>query len=105
MDSGGKRDRKDQLGETLEESYKTDMDSGGKRDRKDQLVIILEVGIEALTRVAREVLEKVFEARLKKTKEMVQGRCVNCTKKTECSPSRLEPRSVKHVRSQLSVSK
>ncbi|KAK5784126.1 uncharacterized protein LOC128283727 [Gossypium arboreum] len=58
-----------------------------------------ELGIEALTRVVREVLEKVFEAR---TEERLQARCVDCGKKRDCNPPRLEPRSVNHVRTQLS---
>ncbi|KAK5793959.1 hypothetical protein PVK06_035143 [Gossypium arboreum] len=36
---------------------------------------------------------------------MVQGRCVDCRKKRDHSPSRLDPQTAKRVRSQLSVSK
>ncbi|KAH1107147.1 hypothetical protein J1N35_010915 [Gossypium stocksii] len=59
----------------------------------------LEVGTEALTRVVREVLEKVFEASLERTREMVQGRYADYEMKRDRSLLRLEPRSAKHVRS------
>ncbi|KAH1122056.1 hypothetical protein J1N35_005216, partial [Gossypium stocksii] len=49
----------------------------------------LKVGTEALTRVVREVLEKVFEASLERIREMVHGRCVDCQKKRDCSLLRL----------------
>ncbi|KAK5771902.1 hypothetical protein PVK06_048158 [Gossypium arboreum] len=61
-----------------------------------------ELDTEALTRVVREVLEKVFEARIRGPSEMLQVRCVDCGKKRDQSPPRLEPRSVKHVRTHLS---
>ncbi|KAH1121388.1 hypothetical protein J1N35_004548 [Gossypium stocksii] len=50
-----------------------------------------EVGTEALSRVVREVLEKVFKASLERIREIVQNTCVECGKKRDCSPSRLEP--------------
>ncbi|KAH1046363.1 hypothetical protein J1N35_037147 [Gossypium stocksii] len=50
-----------------------------------------ELGTEALTRVVREVLEKVFEPRLERANEMFQARCVDCGNKKYCSPLRLEP--------------
>ncbi|KAH1046900.1 hypothetical protein J1N35_037684 [Gossypium stocksii] len=63
------------------------------------------VGTEALARIVREVLEKVFEASLERNRELVQSRCVDYRKKRDRSPSRLEPRSAKCVKLQLSVSK
>ncbi|KAH1030925.1 hypothetical protein J1N35_043099 [Gossypium stocksii] len=40
-----------------------------------------ELGTEALTRVVREVLEIVFEARIRGTSETLQTMCVDCAKK------------------------
>ncbi|KAH1130230.1 hypothetical protein J1N35_001608 [Gossypium stocksii] len=57
-----------------------------------------EVSTEVLTRVVREVLEKVFEASLERNRKLVQGRCVDCRKKRDPSPLRLEPQSAKHIR-------
>ncbi|KAK8328024.1 hypothetical protein V6Z12_A11G223200, partial [Gossypium hirsutum] len=61
-----------------------------------------EFGTEALSWIVREVLEKVFEARIRGTSETFQSRCVDCRKKRDRSPLRLEPRSTKHVRTYLS---
>ncbi|KAH1114385.1 hypothetical protein J1N35_007763 [Gossypium stocksii] len=38
----------------------------------------LELDIEALTRVVREILEGVFEARIKEIGETLQARCIDC---------------------------
>ncbi|KAH1055192.1 hypothetical protein J1N35_033257 [Gossypium stocksii] len=40
-----------------------------------------ELGIEALTQVVKEVLEEVFEARIREISETFQARCVDCGKK------------------------
>ncbi|KAK5818664.1 hypothetical protein PVK06_023607 [Gossypium arboreum] len=62
----------------------------------------VEVGIEALTQVLREVLEKAFEASLERNRELVQSRCIDCGKKRDHSPPTLEPCSAKRVRTHLS---
>ncbi|KAH1038574.1 hypothetical protein J1N35_040317, partial [Gossypium stocksii] len=36
------------------------------------------VGAEALTQIVREMLEGVFEARIRETSETLQARCVDC---------------------------
>ncbi|KAK5794063.1 hypothetical protein PVK06_035256 [Gossypium arboreum] len=61
-----------------------------------------DLGTEALTRLVREVLEEVFEARVERTGEMLQTRCVDCGKKRDRSPPRLKPRSTKRLRTSLS---
>ncbi|KAK5844989.1 hypothetical protein PVK06_001139 [Gossypium arboreum] len=108
MDSGDKQDRKGQFGETLEESSAflghvsiQEVNEVPLASGSDDL----KVGPEALTRVVREVLEKVFHASLERTREMVQGRCADCEKKIDHSPLRWEPRSAKRFRSQWNVSK
>ncbi|KAK5825718.1 hypothetical protein PVK06_020578 [Gossypium arboreum] len=63
----------------------------------------LELGIEALTRLVREVLEKEFEARIKETSETLQDRCVDNEKKRDHSPSRLEPHSMRCVKTHFCV--
>ncbi|KAK5794419.1 hypothetical protein PVK06_035644 [Gossypium arboreum] len=40
-----------------------------------------ELGTEALTQLVREVLEEVFEARVKANGETLQARCLDCNKK------------------------
>ncbi|KAH1091418.1 hypothetical protein J1N35_018675, partial [Gossypium stocksii] len=102
---------------------KIDMDSEGKQDR-DELSIFsrcvfeqvenasiisptlgsdnLEFGTKTLTRVVREVLEKVFEASLERNKKLVQGRYTDCRKKSDCSSLRLGHCSMKRVRMHLS---
>ncbi|KAH1082665.1 hypothetical protein J1N35_022426 [Gossypium stocksii] len=65
----------------------------------------LELGSKVLTRVMREVLEKVFDASLVRNGELIQGRCEDCGKKRDRSSPRLEPRSTKHVRTHLSDSR
>ncbi|KAH1031762.1 hypothetical protein J1N35_043936 [Gossypium stocksii] len=42
-----------------------------------------ELGTEALTRLVREVLEEVFEARIKVNGETRQARCLECSKKRD----------------------
>ncbi|KAK5770460.1 hypothetical protein PVK06_046610 [Gossypium arboreum] len=78
MDSDGKHDREGQSVESLEESFASS---------RYELVQELEVnavlpalgsnnpvvGTKVLTRVVREVLEKVFEASLERNRELVQG--------------------------------
>ncbi|KAK5838966.1 hypothetical protein PVK06_007716 [Gossypium arboreum] len=108
MDFGFKQDREGQSGETVEKSLAS---LGGVSIQESEVNAIQsamgsdnpEVGTEALTRVVREVLEKVFKASLEKTREMVQGRCMDYGKKRYRSPSRLEPQSAKRVKSQQSV--
>ncbi|KAH1098527.1 hypothetical protein J1N35_015448 [Gossypium stocksii] len=63
------------------------------------------LGTEAITLVVREVLERVFEARIRKTSETLQARCMDCGKKRDRSSLRLEPRFAKRVRTHLSDSK
>ncbi|KAH1107689.1 hypothetical protein J1N35_011457, partial [Gossypium stocksii] len=53
------------------------------------------VGTEALTRVVRDVLEKVFEARLERNRELDQARSMVCGKKRDRSLLKLEPHSAK----------
>ncbi|KAH1083135.1 hypothetical protein J1N35_022896 [Gossypium stocksii] len=65
----------------------------------------LELNTEALTLVVKKVLEEVFKARIRETSEMLQARCIDCGKKRDCSSFRLEPRSMKRVRTHLSDSK
>ncbi|KAK5846137.1 hypothetical protein PVK06_002408 [Gossypium arboreum] len=104
MDSGEKQDHEGQSSETLEE-LSASLEHVSVQESKVNAVPPAsgsddpKVGTEALTQVVREVLEKVFEASLERTRKMVQGRCVDCGKKRDRSPSRLEPRSTKHVRS------
>ncbi|KAH1108372.1 hypothetical protein J1N35_012140 [Gossypium stocksii] len=70
IDSDGRRTRQGQSGETFEELFAS---PGRKFVQELKLNAVLsasgsdnpEVGTEALTCVVREVLEKVFEARLK----------------------------------------
>ncbi|KAH1031550.1 hypothetical protein J1N35_043724 [Gossypium stocksii] len=64
-----------------------------------------ELGTEALTLVVREVLEGVFEARIRETSGTLQARCMDCGRKRDRSSPRLEPYSAKHVRTYLSDSK
>ncbi|KAK5811381.1 hypothetical protein PVK06_026710 [Gossypium arboreum] len=64
-----------------------------------------ELGIEALTQLVREVLEGVFEAKMREISEMLQSRCVDCGKKRYHSSPRLEPHSAKRVRTHPSDSK
>ncbi|KAK5835799.1 hypothetical protein PVK06_011507 [Gossypium arboreum] len=45
-----------------------------------------ELGTEALTRMVREVLEEVFEARVKAYSETVQARCLKYSWKRDRSP-------------------
>ncbi|KAH1040288.1 hypothetical protein J1N35_042031 [Gossypium stocksii] len=47
-----------------------------------------ELGTEALTQIVREVLEKVFEAKIRKMSETLQGRYEDCGKKRDHSPLR-----------------
>ncbi|KAK5825920.1 hypothetical protein PVK06_020803 [Gossypium arboreum] len=56
----------------------------------------LELGIEALTRLVREVLEGV-----KEIGETLRARCVDCKKKRDHSSLRLKPGSMKHVKTRL----
>ncbi|KAK5839714.1 hypothetical protein PVK06_008545 [Gossypium arboreum] len=56
----------------------------------------LVLGTEALTRLVREMLEEV-----KEIGETLQARCVDYKKKRDCSSLRLEPRSVKHVKTRM----
>ncbi|KAH1121357.1 hypothetical protein J1N35_004517 [Gossypium stocksii] len=78
MNSGDKQDREGQFGETLEESLAS---SGRVSVQESEINAILpaassddpEVGTEALTQIVREVLEKVFEASLERTRWMVQA--------------------------------
>ncbi|KAH1097885.1 hypothetical protein J1N35_014806, partial [Gossypium stocksii] len=51
------------------------------------------LGTVALTRLVRQVLEEVFEARVKVNGETLQARCLECSKKRDCSLLRQEPRS------------
>ncbi|KAH1064152.1 hypothetical protein J1N35_029139, partial [Gossypium stocksii] len=58
----------------------------------------LEISTEALTRMIREVLEEVFEARLKVNGETLQARCWECNKKRDRSSLKQEPHSMKRVK-------
>ncbi|KAK5784427.1 hypothetical protein PVK06_038951 [Gossypium arboreum] len=58
----------------------------------------LELDTEALTRLVREVLEGVFEARIGGISETLQTRCVDCGKKRDRSSMGLKSRSVKRVK-------
>ncbi|KAK5770875.1 hypothetical protein PVK06_047032 [Gossypium arboreum] len=95
IDSESKEEREDQSGETLEESListrrvivqESEVNAILPTSSNDNL----ELGTEELTRVVSEMLEKVFEARLEKSREMLQGRYVDCGKKEDRSPLRLE---------------
>ncbi|KAK5775712.1 hypothetical protein PVK06_043644 [Gossypium arboreum] len=46
----------------------------------------LKLGTEALTQLVREVLEEVFEARVKAYGETLQARCLECTRKRDHNP-------------------
>ncbi|KAH1056854.1 hypothetical protein J1N35_034919, partial [Gossypium stocksii] len=45
-----------------------------------------ELGTEALTRLVREMLEEVFEAKVKVNSETLQARCLECNKKRDRNP-------------------
>ncbi|KAH1113572.1 hypothetical protein J1N35_006950 [Gossypium stocksii] len=64
-----------------------------------------ELGTEALTRVVREMLEKVFETSLERNGDSVQGGCENCKKRRNRNSLKLESHSAKCVRTYLSYSK
>lgn len=53
----------------------------------------------------KEFLERVFEAKMERTKELVQGRCADCMNKRGHRPSTSEPRVAKLVISQHYVCK
>ncbi|KAH1031260.1 hypothetical protein J1N35_043434, partial [Gossypium stocksii] len=80
-----------------------DIDSEGKQGLPTSSTDNPELGTEALTRLVGEVLEEVFEARVKEMGEMLQYRCLDCRRKRDHSPSRLEPCSVKHVKTRPNV--
>ncbi|KAK5836014.1 hypothetical protein PVK06_011751 [Gossypium arboreum] len=56
-----------------------------------------EVGMEALTRLVREMQEEVFKARIKAYGETLQAKRLECSTKRD-SPLKQEPRSVKGVK-------
>ncbi|KAH1031564.1 hypothetical protein J1N35_043738 [Gossypium stocksii] len=106
--------------------HKTDMDSKGEHDRKELSAspervtaqdlednaswptlgsVNPEPGIEALTRVVRDGLKEVYEARIREISETLQARCMDCGKKRDCSSPILEPCSAKHVRTHLNNNK
>ncbi|KAH1031660.1 hypothetical protein J1N35_043834 [Gossypium stocksii] len=60
-----------------------------------------ELGIEALTRLVKEVPEEVFKAKIKANGGTVQARSVECGKKIDRSPLKREPCSMKHVKTRL----
>ncbi|KAK5835965.1 hypothetical protein PVK06_011692 [Gossypium arboreum] len=60
-----------------------------------------ELGTEALTQLAREVLEEVFEARVKAYSETLQARRLECSRKRDHSLLKQEPRFVKRVKMRL----
>lgn len=53
----------------------------------------------------REVLEGVFGVRIRENSEALQARCVDCGKMRDRGSLRLEPRTVKRVRTHPSDSK
>ncbi|KAH1097709.1 hypothetical protein J1N35_014630 [Gossypium stocksii] len=63
------------------------------------------LGTKALTQIVREVLEEVFEARIREISETLQGKSNDCRKKIDRSSPRLEPRSMKHVKMHFGDSK
>ncbi|KAH1082983.1 hypothetical protein J1N35_022744 [Gossypium stocksii] len=106
MDSDCKQDRESQSSEILEKSFAS---PGVMFVQESEVNAVLpalgsdnsEVGTYASTQVMREVLKKVFDTSLERNRELVQGRCVDCGKKKDCSPLRLEPQSTKRIRTQL----
>ncbi|KAK5775464.1 hypothetical protein PVK06_043359 [Gossypium arboreum] len=58
----------------------------------------LELGMEALTRLVRKVLEEVFEARVKANGETLQARRLECSRKRDHSPLKQEAHSMKRVK-------
>ncbi|KAH1056000.1 hypothetical protein J1N35_034065, partial [Gossypium stocksii] len=71
---------------------KTEVKVGSPTSGSDSL----ELGTEILTRLVREVLEEVFEARVKVVGETFQARCLERKRKGDHYSLRLECRSVKH---------
>ncbi|KAH1106678.1 hypothetical protein J1N35_010446, partial [Gossypium stocksii] len=59
---------------------------------------MVQLDAEALTRIVREVLEEVFEARIKEMNETLQAGCLNSSKKRDRSLQKHEPCSVKRVK-------
>ncbi|XP_052491105.1 uncharacterized protein LOC105791268 isoform X2 [Gossypium raimondii] len=107
---GDKRDREDQSGKTLKKSFtslrrvpiqESEVNAIWPTSGSENL----DLGTEALTRIVREVLEEVLKARLDRHRELVKNKCVDCEKKRDRSPWRLEPQSVKHERTHLSGNK
>ncbi|XP_052491106.1 uncharacterized protein LOC105791268 isoform X3 [Gossypium raimondii] len=105
-----KRDREDQSGKTLKKSFtslrrvpiqESEVNAIWPTSGSENL----DLGTEALTRIVREVLEEVLKARLDRHRELVKNKCVDCEKKRDRSPWRLEPQSVKHERTHLSGNK
>ncbi|KAK5771218.1 hypothetical protein PVK06_047404 [Gossypium arboreum] len=91
MDFDGKQDCEDQSSETLKESSASLVRVPVQESKVNAVLLAsssdnLEVGTKALTQFVREVLEKVFEASLKRNRE-------------------LEPQFAKRVKMQLGDSK
>ncbi|KAK5819485.1 hypothetical protein PVK06_024488 [Gossypium arboreum] len=63
-----------------------------------------ELGTEALTRSVGEVLEEVFEARVKAYGEILQARRLECSRKRDHNPLKQESSSVKRVKTRLNFS-
>lgn len=109
MDSCDKQEYEEQPCKILDESLTS---QGRVSAHELEFIVVLpatgggnpKVGAEVLTQLVREILERIFQASLEKTKEVVQGRSVECRNKRGRSPSNLEPRSVKHFKSQHIVS-
>ncbi|KAH1040052.1 hypothetical protein J1N35_041795 [Gossypium stocksii] len=74
------------------------MDSKSKQSPLTLGVDNPELGTEALTKLIREVLEEVFEARFKADDETLQARHLECNKKRDHSLLKQEARSVKRVK-------
>ncbi|KAH1056783.1 hypothetical protein J1N35_034848 [Gossypium stocksii] len=79
IDSDGNHDREGQSGETLEEFFASLEHKFVQESKVNSISLAsgsdnLEVGTEALTRVVREVLEKVFKASLERNKEYSRNR-------------------------------
>ncbi|KAH1031831.1 hypothetical protein J1N35_044005 [Gossypium stocksii] len=74
------------------------MDSEGKQSLPTSGSGNLELGTEALAELVRKVVEEVLDTKVKEIRETLQAGCLECKKRKDPSSQRIEPRSVKHVK-------
>ncbi|KAH1031877.1 hypothetical protein J1N35_044051 [Gossypium stocksii] len=74
------------------------MDSEGKQSLPTSGNGNSKLGTEALAELVRKVVEEVLEAKVKEIRETLQAGCLECKKRKDPSPQRIEPHSVKHVK-------